>query len=110
MQDESIEVKKNRFACPPMCKDDAVSTLLYLTPGKQNLFVEGMAEGRAKQGPSGSFACIAVRCNATEKKGKAGIVHLINTLSALTVWFHSLHRNPAVHGSLCCNTVSQRLD
>ena len=69
-----------------MCKDDAVSTLLYLTPGKQNLFVEGMAEGRAKQGPSGSFACIAVRCNATEKKGKAAIVHLIIKKNAIQLY------------------------
>jgi len=61
------------FACPPWCKDDAVSTLLDLTPGKQNIFVKNMAEGRATEGPDGRFAGIVVRWNDAEKKGKAAV-------------------------------------
>jgi formylmethanofuran dehydrogenase subunit E-like metal-binding protein len=62
------------FACPPWCKDDAISTLLDLTPGKRSLFVKGIAEGRAAQSADGSFAGIIVCWNAVQKKGKAAVL------------------------------------
>ena len=62
------------FACPPWCKDDAVSSILDLTPGKGNLFVKNMAEGRSQEGPDGRFAGIMVRWNGAEKKGKAVVL------------------------------------
>jgi formylmethanofuran dehydrogenase subunit E-like metal-binding protein len=59
------------FACPPWCKDDAVSTTLDLTPGKRNLYVKDMAEGQSMEGQRGQWAGIMVLWNAKNKKGKA---------------------------------------
>jgi formylmethanofuran dehydrogenase subunit E-like metal-binding protein len=59
------------FACPPWCKDDAVSTRLDLTPGKRNLYVKAMAEGRSPEGEQGQWAGIMVLWNAQGKKGRA---------------------------------------
>lgn len=62
------------FACPPWCKDDAVSTMLDLTPGKRNLFVKSMAAGRPMEGPDGRFAGIVVRWNPKKETGKAAVL------------------------------------
>lgn len=62
------------FACPPWCKDDAISTMLDLSPGKQSLFVKNMAEGRATEGPDGRYAGIMVRWNPKTKTGKAAVL------------------------------------
>jgi len=59
------------FACPPWCKDDAVSTTLDLTPGKRNLYVKDMAEDQPIQGQRGQWAGIMVLWNAKNKKGRA---------------------------------------
>jgi formylmethanofuran dehydrogenase subunit E-like metal-binding protein len=59
------------FACPPWCKDDAVSTTLDLTPGKRNLYVKDMAEGQSPEGKKGQWAGIMVMWNAKDNKGKA---------------------------------------
>ncbi len=59
------------FACPPWCKDDAVSTTLDLTPGKRNLYVKDMAEGQSPEGKKGKWAGIMVLWNAKGKKGRA---------------------------------------
>lgn len=59
------------FACPPWCKDDAISTMLDLTPGKRNLYVKELAEAQATQGPRGRWAGIIVIWNTEKKKGKA---------------------------------------
>lgn len=59
------------FACPPWCKDDAVSTTLDLTPGKRNLYVKDMAEGQPIQGQRGQWAGIMVMWNAKNNQGKA---------------------------------------
>jgi len=62
------------FACPPWCKDDAISSMLDLTPGKRNLFVKNMAEGRPMEGPDGRFAGIMVRWDPEAKTGKAAVL------------------------------------
>ncbi len=62
------------FACPPWCKDDAISMMLDLSPGKQSLFVKNMAEGRATEGPAGRYAGIMVRWNPKTKTGKAAVL------------------------------------
>lgn len=62
------------FACPPWCKDDAISTMLDLSPGKQSLFVKDMAEGRATEGPDGRYAGIMVRWNPKTQTGKAVVL------------------------------------
>ena len=62
------------FACPPWCKDDAISSMLDLTPGKRSLFVKNMSEGRSTEGPDGRFAGIMVRWNGKTKTGKAAVL------------------------------------
>jgi formylmethanofuran dehydrogenase subunit E-like metal-binding protein len=59
------------FACPPWCKDDAISTMLDLTPGKGNLYVKAMAEGQSLEGERGQRAGIMVMWNAKDNHGKA---------------------------------------
>lgn len=59
------------FACPPWCKDDAVFTLLDLTPGKRNLYVKGPAKGQHSEGAEGRWAGIMALWDAKEKTGKA---------------------------------------
>jgi formylmethanofuran dehydrogenase subunit E-like metal-binding protein len=59
------------FACPPWCKDDAVSTMLDLTPGKRSLFVKELAEGQPSAGEKGRWAGIMVIWNGQNKSGRA---------------------------------------
>jgi formylmethanofuran dehydrogenase subunit E-like metal-binding protein len=59
------------FACPPWCKDDAVSTMLDLTPGKKNLYVKDMGENQSIEGARGRWAGIMVIWNGKDKKGRA---------------------------------------
>lgn len=59
------------FACPPWCKDDAVSTVLDLTPGKRSIYIKELAEGQPAEGEKGRWAGIMVVWNAKAKKGKA---------------------------------------
>lgn len=62
------------IACPPWCKDDAISTILDLTPGKRNIFIKNMAGGRPTEGPTGRFAGIIVRWEPETNKGKAAVM------------------------------------
>jgi formylmethanofuran dehydrogenase subunit E-like metal-binding protein len=59
------------FACPPWCKDDAISTILDLTPGKRNLYVTELAEGQPTEGFKGRWAGIMALWNSKKEKGKA---------------------------------------
>jgi formylmethanofuran dehydrogenase subunit E-like metal-binding protein len=72
---ERYPIEKNEqyiwFACPPWCKDDAISTMLDLTPGKRNLYVKELAEAQSTEGPSGRWAGIMVIWDSQKKKGKA---------------------------------------
>lgn len=62
------------FACPPWCKDDAVSTALDVTPGKRSLYVKAMAEGQPTEGRKGRWAGVMVIWNGKDKTGRAVVL------------------------------------
>ena len=71
------------IACPPWCKDDAVQTLLDLTPGKRSMFVKQLLEEQEAELPA-DIAGILVKWNETENKG-TGVVLQFNWTEANAV-------------------------
>ncbi|MCW3130376.1 MAG: FmdE family protein [Methanophagales archaeon] len=71
------------ITCPPWCKDDAVQTLLDLTPGKRSMFVKQLLEEQEAELPA-DIAGIIVKWNETENKG-TGVVLQFNWTEANAV-------------------------
>ena len=71
------------IACPPWCKDDAIQTLLDLTPGKQSTFVKQLSKEQEAELPA-DVAGILVKWNETERNG-AGVVLQFNWTEANAV-------------------------
>ena len=71
------------IACPPWCKDDAIQTLLDLTPGKRTMFVKQLSEEQEAELPA-DVAGILVKWNETEGNG-TGVVLQFNWTEANVV-------------------------
>ena len=71
------------IACPPWCKDDAIQTLLDLTPGKRTMFVKQLSEEQEAELPA-DVAGILVKWNETEGNG-TGVVLQFNWTEANAV-------------------------
>ncbi len=71
------------IACPSWCKDDAIQSLLDLTPGKRSMFVKQLSKEQEAELPT-DVAGILVKWNKTEDNG-TGVVLQFNWTEANTV-------------------------